>query len=838
MQDELLFDTGMDYDCEKCGKYKSCNTKFSYSGKGKSKILLVVDSPTENEDLAGSLLSGESGDLFFEIIEDIGYERKDFWITSAVKCHQKKVSEKSIKQCRKKLLKEIAELKPKAVFLLGNDAINCLIGGEVDRASAQSLSGYTIPYLGTWVVPMISPKFLKRNEYDQNLLSYYKRTFKKSCSFVRKNDLPELENPYDNVVPLTEFDQVKKLFKRITKNYEGNHYAFDYESTGLNPRTGKHKITSMSICDGKKSYAFPVEYQSYWEKDDLKQIKKMIRSFLNNKDIFKIAHGSNFEYLWSRYKLKADDVYIHWCTRTMQHLVDTRAGVTGLKTQCFLRWGIYGFEDDAGKFIKSKGDEVFNKMDKMPLPKQLMYVGCDSWLAHKLFREQQEELSYNESGAKFFNEGMMALCDVSYNGFNSDLEWYEKQKRIMKKKIAGIRNDIYQNKDVIRYMKKVDPDFQFTSNDDLREFFVSYVKVSIDKKTASGKTSMDEEALTKIDHPVATKILELRKLLKIQDTYIKNFIEATFDGKIHPDYTLHIARSLRSSSRNPNFQNLPKRNEYAKKVIRKGIKPSKGRILAEIDFSGIEVSTSVLYHKDPTFLNYLVSDTADMHRDNAADIWMCEQDDVSDKVRFYAKNCWTFPQFYGDYYASCAIALWENRHEKLNSRLTCVEHLKTKGITKYSQFVDHLQECERILWHERFPVYTKWKKDIQKKYQETGVIETYLGFRYAGYLDKKQLANYPIQGTAFHILLWCLIRLSKIAKKEGWKSKIVGQIHDSMIWDIDLEEKEHVLKTIKRVCEQVVVKKFDWITTQFRVDMELSEIDGNFGELEKFKLAA
>jgi len=838
MQDMMLFDTGVDYACEKCKAYKSCNTQFTYKGKGKSKILLVVDSPTENEDMKGELLTGESGDHFFDILADIGYKRSDFWITSAIKCHQKKVSERSIKQCRQKLVKEIKDLKPKGVILLGNDAINCLIGSEVDRASALSLSGHTIPYLDTFVVPMISPKFLKRNEFDQNLTSYYKRTFKQVCSYIRKTDLPEIENPYDNVIPLTEFGQVEKMFKRIFKNTEDHHYAFDYESTGLNPRTGKHKITTMSICDGKKSYSFPVEYQEYWDKSDLKQIKKWIRKFLNTKEIFKIAHGSNFEYLWSRYKLKADDVFIHWCTRTMQHLVDTRSGTTGLKTQCFLRWGIYGFEDDAGKFIKAKKDSVFNNMDKMPLPKQLMYCGCDSWLTHKLFREQQEELSYNPSGSKFFNEGMMALAEVSYNGFASDMEWYEKQQRILKKKVAGIRNDIYQNKDVIRYMKKVDPEFTFTSNDDLRDFFVDYLEVKIDKKTASGKISVDEEALTKIDHPVADKILELRKLLKIKDTYIKNFIEASFDGRIHPDYTLHIARSLRSSSKNPNFQNIPKRNDYAKKVIRKGIKPSKGRYLAEVDFSGIEVSTSVLYHKDPTFLNYLVSDTADMHRDNAADIWKAGGDDISDKVRFYAKNCWTFPQFYGDYYASCAIALWENRKEKLNSGLTCEEHLRKKGIKSFKAFVDHLEGCERILWHERFPVYTKWKKDINKRYQEDGIIETYFGFRFSGYLDKKQTANYPIQGTAFHIMLWCLIRLLKISKKEGWKSKIIGQIHDSMIWDIEPSEREHVLKTIKRVCEGVVVKKFDWITTQFRVDMEISEIDGNFGELEKIKLAA
>jgi hypothetical protein len=236
-------------------------------------------------------------------------------------------------------------------------------------------------------------------------------------------------------------------------------------------------------------------------------------------------------------------------------------------------------------------------------------------------------------------------------------------------------------------------------------------------------------------------------------------------------------------------------------------------------------------------LHYLESDTADMHRDNAADIWKTVSSNVSKKVRFYAKNCWTFPQFYGDYYASCAVALWEHRFEKLEDGVTCVENLKKNGVKTYKQFVDHLKKCEDILWNVRFKVYTAWKNNIQQFYQKNGYIETFFGFRYTGYMDKKQLGNYPIQGTAFHIMLWCLIRIQEIAKRNGWLTKIIGQIHDSMIFDMDPAEEEMVLRTIKHVCEREVVDRFDWITTQFRVDIEMSEIDGSFADLTEFDWA-
>ena len=75
-----------------------------------------------------------------------------------------------------------------------------------------------------------------------------------------------------------------------------------------------------------------------------------------------------------------------------------------------------------------------------------------------------------------------------------------------------------------------------------------------------------------------------------------------------------------------------------------------------MDFSGAEVITASSYNKDPNLINYLYpenpDDAGDMHRDNAADIWCTTAKNVSKKVRFYAKNCWTFPQFYGDWYGS------------------------------------------------------------------------------------------------------------------------------------------------------------------------------------------
>jgi len=834
---EALFDTGISKACEKCKRFSGAKTPFiKYRGEGGLGILLVVDQPTEGDDKKGKVLFGETRTALMDVLRLMGYNlEKDFWITAGVKCWgAKKPTHLSCAHCREKLEKEIADLNPKGVFLMGSDAIKTLVGEYIKESSEYTMAGLKIPYhkAQTYVYPLFSPQHLVSKKSDKNFHAFFKRTFKEAMVHVQSSPEVVQFNPYEYVQPLTEYTSVKEFFDMLS-NFDGA-VAFDYETTGIKPYAPGHKITSVGIAlEGGDAYSFPLDYPGAWTDKEHSSVRAMMRGFLQNNQ-FKVAHNSAFEIKWSNHILGVTPA-IAWCSMTMQHLIDTRGGGTGLKDQAFFRWGIEGYDDDAAPYIKAAEGEEFNRMTEMPLDKQLFYVGIDALLTMKLFMEQEEELSYNEKGAKFFNLGVQTLAEITDTGIHCDINWYNEQETILTKQIKEMEEELMESQEVAKHMRiRGLSNWEYTSTKQVTELLVETLGLKSDKETASGKISCTEEVLSKMNHWIPGHIIKLRKLLKLRDTYLAQFLRELVEGKIHPDYTLHIARSLRSSSRNPNFQNLPKRDVSATKIVRGGLKPSKGNRLCEIDFSGIEVSTSVLYHKDPVFLHYLESDTADMHRDNAADIWKTPGSNVSKKARFYAKNCWTFPQFYGDYYGSCAVALWENRFEKLEDGVTCVENLKKNGIKTYKQFVEHLKTCEDILWNKRFKVYSQWKNDIQNFYQKYGYVETYFGFKYSGYMDKKQAANYPIQGTAFHILLWCLIRVNTIAKKEKWKTKIIGQIHDSMILDIDPAEQSHVLATVKHVCEVEVVERFDWITTQFRVEIELSEIDGSFADLQEF----
>jgi hypothetical protein len=291
---------------------------------------------------------------------------------------------------------------------------------------------------------------------------------------------------------------------------------------------------------------------------------------------------------------------------------------------------------------------------------------------------------------------------------------------------------------------------------------------------------------------------------------------------------------VHNSSADPNFQNIPKRDKEAKNSIRSGIVPSKGNKLCEIDFSGMEVSTSATYHCDPNFINYLLDDSADMHRDNGCDIWMLEQDEMTPEIRFFVKNGWTFPQFYGDWYDSCGRALWKSSlHLNTAAGITLEEHLKGKGIYSQNEFLEHCKSAENIMWHERFKVYTEWKESINDFYLKNGYVETHMGFRFTGMMDRKQTANFPIQGTAFHLLLFCINLMIKEKQKRKWKSRFIGQVHDSCIIDLVPEEQDEIFEVFDYHVQHTIPETFKWANVPFRIDKEVSPIDGTFAQLEE-----
>ena len=271
------------------------------------------------------------------------------------------------------------------------------------------------------------------------------------------------------------------------------------------------------------------------------------------------------------------------------------------------------------------------------------------------------------------------------------------------------------------------------------------------------------------------------------------------------------------------------------RMIRRAIIPRLGNQLLELDYKGVEVFSACCYHKDPNMIKYLTNPDMDMHRDMAIQCYMLGKNQWTKKSRYSAKNGFVFPEFYGDWWKTCARAMWDNIAQlKLTTKngIDLYTHLANKGIHSLEDFEHHIEKVEDDFWNRRFQKYAEWKDDWYDEYEEKGFIDSLTGFRFQGFMSRNEVINYPPQGTAFHCLLWCLIQLQRIAEEEGWKSLIIGQIHDAIVIDTYPEERDHILRTAQRVMCEDIRKHWKWLILPLEIEADISPIDQPWSTME------
>jgi len=439
------------------------------------------------------------------------------------------------------------------------------------------------------------------------------------------------------------------------------------------------------------------------------------------------------------------------------------------------------------------------------------------------------------------HEGVLALARAERQGICIDMEYCERKKKHLTRKIAYYTKKVeasifYSKWEKAQGRGKVN----LESNNQLANMLYNIMGLKPPTETKKGKGSTDEEALSHLKVPELDWILKIRGLRKIRDTYLEAFIREARFGIIHPFYNLHIVKTYRSSSNAPNFQNIPKRDKVAMKTCRQALIPRPGHMFIEADFSSLEVSIGACYHKDPMMMKYLTTPGSDMHLDMAKQIFIFDDLDKSNPVhhdmRQSAKSNFVFPEQYGDYYGNCARNLCEDMklpHSKwkkgvgieLSPGYTLGDHLIENNIKSYNDFLEHIRLIEYDFWNNRFRVYGQWKRAWQSRYEKKGSFQMYTGFTCSGIMKKNEMVNYPVQGAAFHCLLWSFIQVDRIQQKEGWDSRLIGQIHDSMLLDVLPEELEHVKEVIHKVTTVDLPKHWDWIIVPLKIDIDEYPVD-------------
>ena len=148
-------------------------------------------------------------------------------------------------------------------------------------------------------------------------------------------------------------------------------------------------------------------------------------------------------------------------------------------------------------------------------------------------------------------------------------------------------------------------------------------------------------------------------------------------------------------------------------------------------------------------------------------------------------------------------------------------------------FAHHVKNVERIMWDKRFRQYRDWKVKWYNEYCKRGSFKAKTGFVYEGFMKKNEVLSYAIQGTAFHWMLWSLVQIHRWLRKNNMKTRLIGQIHDSIEADIHPKEKDDFIEKCHQVMTQDIHKHWDWIIVPLEVEAEISPIGGSWAEVAK-----
>ncbi len=385
------------------------------------------------------------------------------------------------------------------------------------------------------------------------------------------------------------------------------------------------------------------------------------------------------------------------------------------------------------------------------------------------------------------------LSNMQWNGMYVDKEELEQFGRELTKKLEAITKIIYE---------MAGEEFNINSTKQLGEILFEKMKLPVIKKTKNGySTDVDVLEKLKKEDPIIEQILEYRQLMKLNSTYVeglKPYINSK-TNRIHSFFHQTITATGRISSTEPNLQNIPTRFELGKRV-RKVFKPESEKVYIDADYSQIELRVLASISEDKHMVEAF-KEGQDIHKQAASKVFKTPINEVTKEQRSNAKAV-NFGIVYGISDFGLAEQLGIGR----------------KQAKKYID--EYLSEYSGI---------KNFMDNIKEEAKEKGYVETL--FHRRRYIPELKSNNYmvrqfglraamntPIQGTAADIMKIAMIKVFKEIEKRGLKSKIVLQVHDEMMIEAQIAEKEIIQEIVKNSMETATKLKVPLIA-------EISEAD-------------
>jgi len=585
------------------------------------------------------------------------------------------------------------------------------------------------------------------------------------------NSLENTEHSYQ----IIQGDLGVKLLLQNLQNQSS--VCFDTETTGLDALHAELVGISFSFEKGKGFY---VPFPENQEEAQI-LINKFI-PFFENSTIEKI--GQNLKYdlkILSNYNIKVegklfDTMIAHYLINPdMRHNMD-------ILSETYLKYSPKSIEDLIGKKGKNQ-----KSMRDIELEEIKEYAVEDADVTLQLKEIFSSEL--DKTGTKkLFDEIeiplVKVLADMEKEGIRVDVDFLKSLSKELDNDIKALEKTIYET---------AGHSFNLASPKQLGEVLFDKLKIggAKQKKTKTGQYATGEEILSylAVDYPVVKDILDWRQLIKLQNTYVEalpNQVDK-ITNRIHTDYMQTVAATGRLSSNNPNLQNIPIRTERGRQIRKAFVARDENYTLVSADYSQIELRIIAALSGEENMIAAF-KNHEDIHKSTASKVFNVPLEEVTREQRSHAKTV-----NFGIIYGVSAFGL---------SNQTSLSRSESAALIE--------------AYYKTYPRLKTYIQEQIESARDNGYVQTILGRR--RYLKdinsanavvrgaaERNAVNAPIQGSAADIIKIAMINIHRKLTSGNWKSKMLLQVHDELVFDVYNSELEKIQPMIKHEMENAFI---------------------------------
>ncbi len=375
--------------------------------------------------------------------------------------------------------------------------------------------------------------------------------------------------------------------------------------------------------------------------------------------------------------------------------------------------------------------------------------------------------------------------EMEVNGITLDTDNLKKMSEDLHAQVKILEQKIYES---------VGFEFNIASPKQMGEAL--YEKLGLGtkiKKTKTGQKSTNVTELEKIkdEHPSIAYILEYRELTKLLSTYIDSLPQyVKEDGKIHAHFIQTGAGTGRFSCEDPNLQNLPVKSEIGQKV-RSAFVATKGKVLLSCDYAQIDLRAAAILSGDEHLVEIFMKGI-DVHTGTAARVFGVKEEKVTSDMRRKAKAI-----NFGILYGMGVTALKEGMGVERKEAQEFYDQYKFT----FSTLMTYLEEVKAFAWKHGYT------QTLLGRRREVPLLKSPLPFLRAQ--GERIAINAPIQGTSADILKLAILDAADYIDehKLNDKVKLLLQIHDELVFELDEDIAEKVADELVLVLENVLKKR-------------------------------